>query len=113
MFTFLSSLSLSLKMLIRKEWISFSHHFAERHLPTGQQATKLDAPIFLQWLDSVWQVRVLCHFVAAMPCSDFESFLAFVISTCSMMQFLANLSTPSNINCQRAAFIPPIDMTAT
>ncbi|XP_065182085.1 uncharacterized protein LOC135812778 [Sycon ciliatum] len=42
--------------LVRKEWLSFSHHFAERHKPAPEQSAKTEAPIFLQWLDCVWQI---------------------------------------------------------
>ena len=44
-------------VLVEKEWLSFGHRFAERH---GQRSGEYDntqrAPIFLQWLDCVWQV---------------------------------------------------------
>ena len=44
-------------VLVEKEWCSFGHRFSERH---GQRSGEYDntqrAPIFLQWLDCVWQV---------------------------------------------------------
>jgi hypothetical protein len=44
-------------VLVEKEWLSFGHHFALRH---GQGSADWEdsqrAPIFLQWLDCVWQL---------------------------------------------------------
>ena len=44
-------------VLVEKEWLSFGHHFAQRH---GQGSADWEdgqrAPVFLQWLDCVWQL---------------------------------------------------------
>eukprot|EP01127_Copromyxa_protea_P001965 TRINITY_DN11865_c0_g1_i1.p1 TRINITY_DN11865_c0_g1~~TRINITY_DN11865_c0_g1_i1.p1 ORF type:complete len:584 (-),score=49.41 TRINITY_DN11865_c0_g1_i1:28-1545(-) len=42
-------------VLIEKEWVSFGHKFQDRigHFP-GKKAEQ--SPIFLQWLDAIWQI---------------------------------------------------------
>jgi myotubularin-related protein 1/2 len=44
-------------VLVEQEWVSFGHKFSERY---GQGDPNYNnsqrAPIFLQWLDCVWQV---------------------------------------------------------
>lgn len=44
-------------MLIEKEWLSFGHKFAQR---TGQGSRSHNddqrSPIFVQWIDCVWQL---------------------------------------------------------
>jgi len=45
-------------VLIEKEWVSFGHQFARRH-GHGSTRDKMDnqiSPIFLQWLDCVFQI---------------------------------------------------------
>ena len=46
--------SLLFKVLVQKEWIWFGHPFDLRHSRSGK--AKADGPIFLQWVDCVWQV---------------------------------------------------------
>lgn len=55
-------------MLVEKEWCSFGHRFARRCGTGGTEHHRSDhkddqrAPIFLQWLDAVWQIwRQLPH----------------------------------------------------
>jgi len=44
-------------VLVEKEWLSFGHQFALRHGHADPDYThEQRAPIFLQWLDCVWQV---------------------------------------------------------
>lgn len=43
------------QVLIEKEWLSFGHPFQLR-LSHGEKADSQDAPIFLQFLDCVWQL---------------------------------------------------------
>jgi hypothetical protein len=45
-------------VLIQKEWVSFGHKFTSRHTPWLAKS-KEGGPVFLQWLDCVWQVREL------------------------------------------------------
>ena len=45
-------------VLVEKEWLSFGHQFATR-LGHGQHSVKRTqycSPVFVQWLDAVWQV---------------------------------------------------------
>lgn len=44
-----------MQVLIQKEWVWFGHPFHLRHSRHGK--AKEDGPIFLQWVDCVWQVR--------------------------------------------------------
>jgi len=46
-----------LGVLIEKEWITFGHKFRDRlgHGSSGK-APKECSPIFLQWIDAVWQI---------------------------------------------------------
>nr|CCA17961.1 myotubularinlike protein putative [Albugo laibachii Nc14] len=46
-------------MLIEKEWISFGHRFQWRYAQgecPGQQEVEEQSPVFVQWLDAVWQI---------------------------------------------------------
>jgi hypothetical protein len=43
------------QVLIQKEWVSFGHKFTSRHTPWLAKS-KEGGPVFLQWLDCVWQV---------------------------------------------------------
>jgi len=42
------------QVLIQKEWLSFVHKFSDRTMPS--ENTDEHGPVFLQWLDCVWQV---------------------------------------------------------
>ena len=44
-----------LQVLVQKEWVWFGHPFHLRHSRHGK--AKEDGPIFLQWVDCVWQVH--------------------------------------------------------
>jgi myotubularin-related protein 1/2 len=51
------------QILIEKEWLSFGHKFGHR---VGQGEDKHNdndrSPVFLQFIDCVWQVSTLKHF---------------------------------------------------
>ena len=55
------------QVLIQKEWLWFGHPFHARHARQGK--TKEDGPIFLQWVDCVWQVRWPCSLPFSAYCS--------------------------------------------
>lgn len=45
-------------ILIEKEWLSFGHKFAERYGHADPNyANEQRAPIFIQWMDAVWQIQ--------------------------------------------------------
>ena len=46
---------LLMQVLIQKEWLSFGHRFYDRTLLSQTQDEH--SPVFLQWLDCVWQVQ--------------------------------------------------------
>lgn len=50
-----SDLSPFIQILIQKEWLSFGHKFYSRTM--SPQAHDDYSPVFLQWLDCVWQVK--------------------------------------------------------
>lgn len=61
------------QVLIQKEWLSFGHKFHDRTLPP--QPADEHSPVFLQWLDCVWQVHQQFPF-----CFEFNSLLLEVIA---------------------------------
>lgn len=78
------------QVLIEKEWLSFGHKFAQR-LGHGEDKSSDDnrSPIFLQWLDCVWQITR--QFPTAF---EFNETLLLVIAdhmySCLFGTFLAN-----------------------
>eukprot|EP00644_Phytophthora_capsici_P003975 jgi/Phyca11/564676/estExt2_Genewise1.C_PHYCAscaffold_150474 len=44
--------------LIEKEWCSFGHKFRDRTSHGSSNNTNETSPVFLQWIDCVWQVMV-------------------------------------------------------
>jgi hypothetical protein len=47
-------------VLIEKEWLSFGHHFSERSfgwLENGKVKLDRTSPIWLQFVDCVWQLK--------------------------------------------------------
>jgi hypothetical protein len=46
------------QILIEKEWLTFGHKFSHRsgHTYDGEHSTKETSPIFLQFLECVWQI---------------------------------------------------------
>ncbi|CAI8055566.1 Myotubularin-related protein 2 [Geodia barretti] len=46
------------QILVQKEWLWFGHPFESRHTRHGR--VKDDGPVFLQWVDCVWQVFHQC-----------------------------------------------------
>ena len=42
------------EVLVEKEWCSFGHMFGAR---AHSDSPTESSPVFLQWLDAVWQVR--------------------------------------------------------
>lgn len=44
------------RMLIEKEWLSFGHKFSDRCGQTTTSDAKEQSPVFLQFLESVWQL---------------------------------------------------------
>ena len=48
------------QILIEKEWCAFGHKFCARMASTTKKLNDSErAPIFLQWVDSVWQLMTL------------------------------------------------------
>ncbi len=43
--------------LIEREWLDGGHQFSLRHRPVSSAPEKEQAPIFLLFLDAVWQVK--------------------------------------------------------
>lgn len=61
------------QVLIEKEWLAFGHPFQLR-LSHGEKADTQDAPIFLQFLDCVWQlVRVYPTYFEYVAIHEFMS----------------------------------------
>ncbi|XP_003386474.2 PREDICTED: uncharacterized protein LOC100632035 [Amphimedon queenslandica] len=56
------------QVLIQKEWLWFGHPFQSRHsrsrAAVGGASSKIkeDGPVFLQWIDCVWQITRQCPF---------------------------------------------------
>lgn len=46
--------------LVEREWLEGGHQFSMRHHPVTYAPEKEQAPIFLLFLDAVWQVRSVC-----------------------------------------------------
>jgi hypothetical protein len=46
------------QILVQKEWLWFGHPFESRHTRHGR--VKDDGPVFLQWVDCVWQIFHQC-----------------------------------------------------
>lgn len=69
------------KVLIEKEWCSFGHKFKER-MGRGNAASEI-SPIFLQWIDCVWQLY------RQFPCSfEFnERFLILILDNMYSCRF--------------------------
>ena len=42
--------------LLRKEWLCFGHRFGSRERTTSETSQSEQAPIFLQFIDCVWQL---------------------------------------------------------
>lgn len=115
------------EVLIEKEWLSFGHKFAQR-LGHGEDKSQDDnrSPIFLQWLDCVWQL--LRQFPTAF---EFNEALLITIAdhmySCLFGTFLCNtecqrkiegLSTKtksiwSMINSDREMFLNPLYTAAS
>ena len=43
--------------LVEREWLDGGHQFSLRHHPVTHAPEKERAPVFLLFLDAVWQVR--------------------------------------------------------
>ena len=74
-------------ILVEKEWCSFGHQFARR---TGRDRNHADdqrSPIFIQWLDSVWQLTQ--QFPLSFEFNDtFLSIVADALYSCRFGTFL-------------------------
>lgn len=54
------------EVLVEKEWCSFGHMFGLR---AHSDSPTESSPVFLQWLDAVWQVRMtLLYRGLRLPC---------------------------------------------
>ena len=51
------------QILIEKEWLSFGHKFNDRIGHGDDKHNDADrSPVFLQFIDCVWQVRIICFY---------------------------------------------------
>ncbi|KAK3742222.1 hypothetical protein QZH41_008996 [Actinostola sp. cb2023] len=75
------------QVLIQKEWLSFVHKFSDRTLPG--ETTDEHSPVFLQWLDGVWQITQQFPL-----CFEFNSSFLETIAesaySCRFGDFIAN-----------------------
>ena len=57
------------QVLIEKEWLSFGHKFGQR-VGTGDDKHNDEqrSPVFLQWIDSVWQVGNFMTIITSLFC---------------------------------------------
>jgi hypothetical protein len=81
------------EILIEKEWCSFGHRFATRsgHAPKKEIGNEEDerAPIFIQWLDCVWQL--FTQFPAEFEFNEeFLIFIADALYSCQFGTFLCD-----------------------
>ena len=44
---------------MQKEWLAFGHPFAARHGNLADRPGE-EGPVFLQWVDCVWQISQQC-----------------------------------------------------
>ncbi|KAG6586831.1 myotubularin-like protein [Phytophthora cinnamomi] len=58
------------QVLIEKEWCSFGHKFRDRTGHGASNNSNETSPVFLQWIDCVWQVLVQSPTVERAPLSD-------------------------------------------
>jgi len=90
-------------ILIEKEWCSFGHKFAQRggHEVSGKKkrASNEKSPIFIQWLESVWQLLV--QFPEAFQYNEeFLICLADALYECRFGTFLEDSEKARKENCQ-------------
>lgn len=76
-------------VLVQKEWLSFGHKFNHRCGHLKQRSENERSPIFIQFLDCVWQLQqqYSCSFEFN---EDFLSFLADHLYSCLFGTFLHN-----------------------
>jgi len=88
-------------ILIEKEWCSFGHKFAQRggHEISEKKKSNEKSPIFIQWLDSVWQLML--QFPEAFQFNEeFLICLADALYECRFGTFLEDTEKARKENCQ-------------